>query len=194
MTGLLGIVGSGDTLGGAMVQGDCLLTNLFGANSGTIADAVSAYAGIKPSSAKTLLGTAGVVVPALLGQYASSHNLKAIGTAWLLVGLKGQVRSLLPAGLHGLTGVLRLGRLGNWAAPAANGRLAASRVAPTVAGGLRTWWYHLLVPFIAFVLVRYFLLVWGLPATDVASPTGGSRASAGSFASSEAATGIGLRG
>ncbi|HEX8656919.1 MAG TPA: DUF937 domain-containing protein [Hymenobacter sp.] len=107
LTGVLGILGSGS----ALERGEKLLLTLFGTASQVMANSISDYAGIKVSSAATLLNMVSAVLPAELGQYAIVHHLKARGFAEALLSLKGTVRTMLPPGLYGLTCLVWLGGL-----------------------------------------------------------------------------------
>jgi hypothetical protein len=111
LTSILGILGSGTAAGTALARGENLLSMLFGTASQVMASSISDYAGIKVSSAATLLNMVSAVLPAELGQYAIVHNLKARGFAEALLALKGTVRTMLPPGLYGLTCLVWLGGL-----------------------------------------------------------------------------------
>lgn len=112
LTGILGMLGGGTYSGSALRQGEHLLSTLFGTWEGSVAAPVSAFAGIRPESAMVLLRMVGAVLPAMLGQYAAHQRLNAYGFMTTLLSLKSQARTLLPAGLRGLTGLLWLGGLG----------------------------------------------------------------------------------
>jgi hypothetical protein len=107
LTGVLGTLGSSS----ALERGEKLLLTLFGTASQVMANSISDYAGIKVSSAATLLNMVSAVLPAELGQYATAHHLKVRGFADALLALKGTVRTMLPPGLYGLTCLVWLGGL-----------------------------------------------------------------------------------
>ncbi|MDO7847256.1 DUF937 domain-containing protein [Hymenobacter sp. M29] len=107
-TGVLGVLGSNFASGNSLVQGHDVLEKLFGIGSHVLIEPISAFAGIRVESADTLLKLAGMVLPALLGQYAASRQLQAVGLASELAAIKGPVRAMLPAGLQGLVGLLWL--------------------------------------------------------------------------------------
>ena len=66
-TGLLGLMGSG--------AGSSMLSSIFGGGADTLAAPVSSYAGIKPTSASSLLGLVGTAIPSLLGQHVRDNDL-----------------------------------------------------------------------------------------------------------------------
>jgi hypothetical protein len=110
LTGLLGLLGGGHGPGSALAWGHGVVATLVGPSGRFVTASVSEYAQIKPDSATTLLGLVGVVVPALVSQHAA-RGLHAAGTTALLLSLKSQVRTQLPAGLAGLTGLMWPGGL-----------------------------------------------------------------------------------
>lgn len=108
VTGMLGILGSGNGAGSAMTQGQTLLQMLFGNAWPTIAAAVSHYAQVKCSTASTLLTLVGAVLPGLLGQYAERHHLSAKAATANLIGIKNQLNILLPLDLRAVADSLGL--------------------------------------------------------------------------------------
>jgi hypothetical protein len=128
VTGMLGILGSGQEAGSAMMQGETLLLVLFGNSWQTIAASVSRYAQVKRTTASTLLMLVGAVLPSLLGQYAERNRLSAATVTANLISIKNKLNDLLPIDLRavadafGLTaatqpakGRNRQGRVVSWA-------------------------------------------------------------------------------
>lgn len=123
--GLLGLVkeaASGDfsrlgNLGGAipaelLAKGAEILKSLFGSKAADITTAIASYAGIKTTSAETLLQSAAPASLGVIGQQAASQNLSASGIIGLLNSQKDRILAAVPSGL-GLAGILGLGNLGD---------------------------------------------------------------------------------
>lgn len=109
VTGMLGMLGSGEAADSDMSRGELLLTTLFGACTDTLAQQIANYAGIKPQSARQLQRLAAAAIPALLGQYARSNNLSASGLSAELFEMKGSLRSMLPQRLRAVSGLMAEG-------------------------------------------------------------------------------------
>lgn len=108
VTGMLGILGSGTATGSAMTQGETLLRVLFGNSWQTIAASVSRYSHVKRTTAITLLTLVSAVLPGLLGQYAEHNRLTAAAVTINLMGVKSQLKSLLPFDLRAVADDLGL--------------------------------------------------------------------------------------
>lgn len=113
---LTGLAGSGllsnlsGLLGGAsnpLVAG--LLSTIFGDKIGGLVSSISNFAGVKESSASSLLNLVSGAAFGSLGKYAVDNNLDASGFANKIEGEKSIWSSLLPAGLS--LGSLGLGSL-----------------------------------------------------------------------------------
>jgi outer membrane protein OmpA-like peptidoglycan-associated protein len=148
---LSGFLGNGDLLG----QGANLVKGLFGGKLGGIVDAISGFAGIKGSSATSLMSMAAPATLGTIGKHASDNNLGASGIASLLSGSKSLWSGLLPAGISSLLG-------GTVSSIAGGAKEAASTVtnyaddaADTARGGVR-W----LVPLLLLAALGF--LAWWL--------------------------------
>lgn len=86
--------------GGVPSISPSLISGLFGDKFGGLANAVSAFTGLKGSSASSLFGTVVPVALAALGRYAKDNNSSPGAISSLLSGMKSSVSSLLPAGLN----------------------------------------------------------------------------------------------
>lgn len=113
-SGLLGGLGNffGDG-GGLLEKGMGLVKSLFGDKASGIIDTISGFAGIKSSSASSLLSMAAPVAAGTLGKHAADNNLDAGGLASLLSSQKSSIMNMLPGGLSGLAGMLGLGKAGD---------------------------------------------------------------------------------
>ena len=101
--GILSSLGSGG--GNSVVSG--IISSIFGDKIGGILSSVSSFAGIKESSAQSLLGLTSDATLGTIGKYAADNNLDESGFTNLLSGQKSWISSLLPAGLS--LGALGLG-------------------------------------------------------------------------------------
>lgn len=110
-----GILGNlGGLLGGGSSMSSLLgiAGNLFGDKVGGIAKLISGFAGIKESSASSLLNLAAPAAMAGLGKHAVSSNMDAGGLLSMLSSQKDSILSAIPSGLN-LAGALGLGSLGD---------------------------------------------------------------------------------
>ncbi len=88
-----------------------LLSNLLGDHQSGILSKISEFAGIKDSSASSLLNLAGAAGLGGVGKYAEDNNLNDHDFSDLLGSAQTKLAGLLPAGLS--LGALGLGGLGN---------------------------------------------------------------------------------
>lgn len=113
-----GILGNlGGLLGGGSGMSSLLgiAGNLFGDKLGNISKIIAGFAGIKESSASSLVSMAAPAAMAGLGKYASSSNLDTGGFLSLLNSQKDSILSAVPSGfnLAGALGIGSLGEIGN---------------------------------------------------------------------------------
>jgi outer membrane protein OmpA-like peptidoglycan-associated protein len=83
--------------------GGQLLGLLFGGNTSRFTNALSQYAGVKPSTALTLLNVGAPMVLAFLGKRARSDGLNASSLASLLSGQKDAIAAAVPAPLANMS-------------------------------------------------------------------------------------------
>jgi len=93
--------------GGAQAQpgAGSLLNTLFGSRLVPIAEFISGHAGIKSSSAMSLLGMAAPLVMGTLHKQVSSENLDAAGLGQLLNSQAGHLKEVMPTGLANTLGI-----------------------------------------------------------------------------------------
>lgn len=84
--------------GGVPSIGPSLITGLFGDKFGAIANAVSAFTGMKGASTSSLFGTVVPLALAMLGRHARDNNATPGAIASLLSGQKNAILSALPSG------------------------------------------------------------------------------------------------
>lgn len=76
------------------------LSSLFGHNLSSMADNLANYAGLRSSSASTILSVAGPLVLGYLGRLMRSDNLTTAGLADRLRGTRNQLASAVPIGFE----------------------------------------------------------------------------------------------
>jgi outer membrane protein OmpA-like peptidoglycan-associated protein len=92
--------------GGGIPEGaPGLLQGILGSNVGGIGNAIAQFAGIKGSSAASLLGSILPLALGLLGKHSSEQGLSGSGLMSLLSSQKSSIMNALPAGLN-LSGLL----------------------------------------------------------------------------------------
>jgi len=140
LTGLLGKAGSREGAGGILelarqAAGKSILNNLngffsgdnsnllgtgaemlkavLGDKAGGVASLVSNFAGVKHSSASTILSMVAPVALSALGKHANESNLDTGGLMSFLSDQKGSIMNALPAGLSTIAGLVGIGSTGN---------------------------------------------------------------------------------
>jgi OmpA-OmpF porin, OOP family len=83
---------------GTMTDTDNWLSSLFGRNLSGLADSVSRYAGIRGSSAATLLSVGAPLVLTYLGRLLRRHNFDAAELGDELRGMRSEIAAALPPG------------------------------------------------------------------------------------------------
>jgi outer membrane protein OmpA-like peptidoglycan-associated protein len=109
-SGLLSNLGNAfSTGGGGIPEGSPgLLSSVFGEKVGGISNAIAQFAGIKGSSAASLLGSIAPMVLGFLGKHSVENGLSASGLSSLLSNQKSSFLNAMPAGLN-LTSLLGIG-------------------------------------------------------------------------------------
>jgi outer membrane protein OmpA-like peptidoglycan-associated protein len=162
-SGLLGGLGNMFSNGGGMVdKGLNLVKGLFGDKVNGIITAISSFAGIKSSSAGTLLSMAAPMAAGTLGKHAAENNLDAGGLASLLSSQKSTIMNALPSGLSGLAGMLGLGKISDAVSSIGGNTKKVMNTAEgytreKAAGGMK-WLLPLLGLILAGALAWWFLL------------------------------------
>jgi outer membrane protein OmpA-like peptidoglycan-associated protein len=152
---------SGD---GWINKGTEWLQSLFGNKAGAIAGAVAAFAGIKATSANTLLNAATPAALGAAGEHAANENLSGSGFLAFLNSQKDSILNAVPSGfnLAGLLGLGSLSELGKKLSSmasgfASGGSARVSEVAgpPSRAAGGNRWIWSLLLILVAIILLWY---------------------------------------
>jgi outer membrane protein OmpA-like peptidoglycan-associated protein len=144
-------------LTGAGTAGSGLLKtveNIFGGNLSSVASTIANFAGIRSSSASSLLGMATPASLGVLGKYATENNLNTSGFLSFLNEQKNSILNALPSGLN-LAGLLGITGLGSKVADAGRSTVQSVRGAADVVEPPRRKW---IVPFILGVAALLLLL------------------------------------
>jgi outer membrane protein OmpA-like peptidoglycan-associated protein len=126
--------------------GSSLLSTLFGGRVGGIADIIAEHAGLKSSSATSLLTMAAPLVLSAIG--SKTHGAGASGIASTLMAEKDSILNALPSGLGSMLGLGSLGAFADnarsrFSEPVAAGDITRV-VTPDTASGSR-WWIPLII-------------------------------------------------
>jgi len=148
-----------------LAKGSEILKSLFGSKASDITGAIASYAGIKTSSAETLLQSAAPASLGIIGQQAASQNLSASGLIGLLNSQKDKILAAVPSGL-GLAGILGLGSLGDIGQKLGNvvsslggnaGRAIASE-GRAVESAVSYRWLWMLILLLAIILLLWYFM------------------------------------
>ncbi|MBV8251717.1 MAG: OmpA family protein [Chitinophaga sp.] len=153
--------------GSLLTKGAGFLKTLFGDKAAGITSMISSYAGIKESSAETLMQSAAPATLGTVGQYAIQNNLNAGGFASFLHSQKDKIVGAIPGGVNlaGLLGLGGLGEIGSKLSGMASslGHTMSSAASSTVntvkqAGGSGgKWIWSLLLILVAIILLWYLM-------------------------------------
>jgi len=153
--GNLGGLLSGSSMSGigATVMG--WLRSLFGDRLSNVTNSLASFAGIKPSSASSVMSLATPAVLGSVGNYVKENNLSASGLGSFLMTQKNSILNAVPSGfnLASALGLSSLGDIGSRISSTVSS--AGSYTANTVGrtSGTRWLWFLLL-------LVGAGLLIW----------------------------------
>jgi OOP family OmpA-OmpF porin len=101
------LIGSGASSWPGMGLGSRLMSMLFGGSTSGLSNALSNFAGLKPSTASSLLSMAAPLVLSFLGKTVRREGLDSAGLTNMLLGQKSSILGLLP---NSLSSVLDVGR------------------------------------------------------------------------------------
>ncbi|MDP4261410.1 MAG: OmpA family protein [Bacteroidota bacterium] len=124
------------------------LSNLFGDKQPGIASMISKFAGIKDSSASSLMNMGLPAIMGLLGKHAEQNHMSASGLSGFLSSQKDQILQAMPSGLSSLAGMTGLGGV-------KSGVVNRSEEAVKKSGRLK-WIMILLVVLVGIALVWFF--------------------------------------
>jgi outer membrane protein OmpA-like peptidoglycan-associated protein len=163
LNNIAGFLGNNSDNSGLLGKGAEMLKGVLGDKAGGIASLVSSFAGIKHSSASSLMSMAAPAALGALGKHAADSNLNAGGLMSFLSSQKDSIMNALPAGLGSIAGLLGLGSAGD-AVSAATAKVAhtpqashhATPAADTSGGGSMKFLMPLLLGILAVFLAIYF--------------------------------------
>lgn len=104
---LSGLLGNSDLLN----KGASMLTGLFGDKTNGIISTIANFAGIKNSSASSLMSMAAPAAMATIGKHATDNNLSAGGLMDFLSSQKNSIMNALPGGLSSLAGMFGMSKV-----------------------------------------------------------------------------------
>lgn len=150
--------------GGLLAKGADLLRSLFGDKVDSIISMLSNFAGIKESSASTLLQSAAPATLGTVGQYAVQNNLTPNSFLSLLDTQKDKILGAIPGGLN-IAGILGLGSIGELGKKLGGLASGLGSAAATTAGAVNIrqasssnrWIWSLLLILIAIILLWYLM-------------------------------------
>jgi len=150
--------------GGLLSKGADLLRSLFGDKVNSIIGMLSSYAGIKESSASTLLQSAAPATLGTVGQYAAQNNLSPNSFLSLLDSQKDKILGAIPGGLNiaGALGLASIGDLGKKLGgllhmDTATTTGGAVNIKPDVKSSSNRWVWSLLLILVAIILLWYLM-------------------------------------
>lgn len=175
-----GLQGTGTAAGD---MGDSLLSTIFGGKLAAVSDTIGSFAGIRGSSARSLLGMVAPLLLGVIGDRVKKDGLDTGGLSRLLNDQRGEVMAALPAGLESAAGLSQLEGAATASTRdiASDARRRASEVAtgptvPAVRGGFNWMWPVLGVAAIA--AIWFFTRGGGQGMEDDASRMAGGAAAA----------------
>ena len=149
-----GLLSGGSISGiGATVMG--WLRSLFGDKLSSVTNSLASFAGIKPSSASSVMSLAAPAVLGSVGNYVKENNLTASGLGSFLMTQKNSILNAIPSGFN-LAGALGLSSLGDIGSRISSTVSSASNYAVNTVkktSGTRWLWFLLL-------LLGAGLLIW----------------------------------
>lgn len=160
-SGILGSLASNFTSGGGGIPegAPALLQGVLGHHVGGIGNAIAQFAGIKGSSAASLLGSVLPLALGLLGKHSADSGLSGGGLLSMLASQKSSIMSALPAGLN-LSGIL-----GGSPAPRPQAVDHGHHHEETKKSG--SWLMPLLLGVVAVALLLYLMKGCGAPKEEV---------------------------
>lgn len=156
--GVLGNLGNFAGSGNLVATGLEWLKKLFGDKFDNVTSLISGFAGIRDSSAASVLSVAAPAALGTLGKQVTQHNLNVGGFTSLLASQKDAVLNALPSGLNiaGALGLGSLGDLGSKLTGALSGAAGTARAtAEKAAGGGTKWLMPLIIALIVIAALYY---------------------------------------
>ncbi|MEP6747202.1 MAG: OmpA family protein [Bacteroidota bacterium] len=193
LNNLIGFLGNDSS--NLLSKGAEMLKAVLGDKAGGIASLVSNFAGIKHSSASSLLSMVAPVAVAALGKHAADNNMNADGLMNLLSSQKNTVLNALPSNLSSVAGLLGIGSIGTAVSSATANttqavHTAAAHVGETAekaSGGMK-FLLPLLLGILAVALSIYFFKGCGGSTKDIVETADTAAVKVGTASDSAVAT------
>ena len=170
-SGVLSNLGSFAGSGNLVSKGLEWLKKLFGDKFDNITSLISGFAGIRDSSAASVLSVAAPAALGTLGKQVNTNNLSVGGLTSLLASQKDSILSALPSGLN-LAGALGLGSLGDLGSKLTGAFSSATGTARATAekatSGGNKWLMPLIIALIVIAALYYLFKGCNKTAGDVA--------------------------
>jgi outer membrane protein OmpA-like peptidoglycan-associated protein len=165
--------------------GESMMATIFGGRLAAVSDAIGSFAGIRGSSARSILGMVAPLLLGVIGDRVKKDALDTNGLSRLLADQKGEVMAAMPTGLAGVAGLSGLAGATTESSRdlAIDARRRAAEVAtgPTVpaerAGGGFNWLWPVL-GVAAIAAIWFFTRGGGQGMDDDASRMAGGAAAA----------------
>lgn len=150
LNNISGLIGSAGGFGSAIMG---WLRSLFGDKLNSVVSALAEFAGIRTTSASSVLSMAAPAALGAVGRYTKENNLSAAGLNSFLQSQKSSILGSIPAGLNlaGALGLSSLGDLGGKISGAVSS--TTNYTADTIKKGSRNWLWIV-------ILVVTVLLIW----------------------------------
>ncbi|MDF2187373.1 OmpA family protein [Paraflavitalea sp. CAU 1676] len=172
-SGVLNNLGSFAGSGNLVSKGLEWLKKLFGDKFDNITSLISGFAGIRDSSAASVLSVAAPAALGTLGKQVNTNNLSVGGLTSLLASQKDSILSALPSGLN-LAGALGLGSLGDLGSKLTGAFSSATGTARATAekatSGGNKWLMPLIIALIVIAALYYLFKGCNKSAGDAAVP------------------------
>ena len=104
LSNITNLVGSAASSSPVMSLGSRFLPMLFGGNTYSVGNALSSFAGLKPSTGSSMLNIAGPLVLGFLGKSVRRSGLDSTGLSSMLLEQKNSILGLVPNSLSNLLG------------------------------------------------------------------------------------------
>jgi outer membrane protein OmpA-like peptidoglycan-associated protein len=167
LSNLSAFTGGGNLVG----KGLEWLKKLFGDRADNITSLIAGFAGIRESSAASVLSVAAPAALGTLGKQVTQNNLNTAGLASLLASQKDSILNALPSGLNlaGALGLGSLGDIGNKLTGAFNSAAGTARATAAKATSTgNKWLLPLILALIVIGALWYFMKGCNKTADNVA--------------------------
>jgi outer membrane protein OmpA-like peptidoglycan-associated protein len=160
-----GLFGGGVSAQSVVGAGKGILESLFGSKLGGVTDLIAQSAGVRPTSAGSLMAVAAPLIMNVLGRERAAAGGGVASLTSLLGQQKGFLGGLLPAGLASMLGWP--GVTSGLSAAGSTAASAAARTSQEVTALMRPDWWIPVGALAALILLALGHLWWGAPVGQV---------------------------